>query len=234
MGLGRSRLPADQLPCRRAWGLDGRPQAGGDASGSRRWGTRVLYIQPRASPPVDDRLLLAPGCAPLTVFHVLAHPVWLTGRTHQRPAPCSRGGARHTRQPPCGRGGPTRSRADNCALHPHRGCSIAHRSFPPARVPATRPRAYQPGRAGYPSAPSPGPAAPRRDGHTQRGLNGKLRDQLHRLREPLNPGKPRPAVEGWRHTHNPAATPPTRNNTHTTHPRGQVSKDRVRSPAGSG
>ena len=28
-GLGRSRLPARSLLCRRAWGMDGRPQSGG-------------------------------------------------------------------------------------------------------------------------------------------------------------------------------------------------------------
>ena len=66
VGLGRSRLPAVSLPCRRAWGLDGWPQAGGEGIWPQKVGPRG------AAPTALDGVVCgrpaAPGsgCAPLS------------------------------------------------------------------------------------------------------------------------------------------------------------------------
>lgn len=140
--------------------------------------------QPKAGPSAAGRPLPDLAVPHLSVVHVWAHPVRLAARTHDgRPLRLLIVVDEYTRQCLAIKAA-RRIRADD-VLHSLMELFVAHGS-PRTRAPATHPRVHQPGRAGlawprrYPSAPSPGPAAPQANGHIRESFNGKLRDEPHR------------------------------------------------------
>ena len=190
MGFGRVRRTGGSLPCRRAWGLDGQPQAGGGASGGRRGpgcrvGNRSEAVCGRPAGPGSGRALP-------TAIHVWAHrPGWrpepTIGRPLRLPAVAGRDAPGNA---PCDRGGPTRSRADKCALQPHRAVRCPRASRAPGRTmaPSSPTRPCRVGLAApVPVRPFTWPGSPREGNGYVESFNGKLRDELHRPRDLLHP-----------------------------------------------
>ena len=125
VGLGRSRLSAVSLPCRRVWGLDGLAASG--------WGSIWRQGARGAAPTAQGGAVCGrpagpgSGCALPTAIHVWAHPVWLAAQTHQRAALAAADRGRRVHPAiPSDQGGPAHPGRQVCSPA-SRSCSIAYR-----------------------------------------------------------------------------------------------------------
>ena len=221
MGFGRVRRTGGSLPCRRAWGLDGQPQAGGSASGGRRGpgcrvGNRSEAVCGRPAGPGS-------GCALPTAIHVWAHrPGWRPEPTTDGPCGCRPWQGETHPATPLATGvarrvpGPTSVLSSLTELF---DCPRASRA-PGRRQPAPGfTNQAVPGwlsRAGTRPPLHPARQPQRGNGYIRESFNGKLRDELHRPRDLLHPpGSPgsrsragaRPTAQ--LRPHKPARVPPT-------------------------